>query len=100
MDEVVRIHASSGTTGKQTVVGYTKHDLDDRGEVMALNARRVGGVDEKDIGHISRLRPVHRRHGRQPWLRDRRLRDHPGSDRQHPPSSHHFAGLQADLHPS
>ncbi|MEG2852271.1 MAG: phenylacetate--CoA ligase, partial [Hydrogenoanaerobacterium sp.] len=26
--EIVRIHASSGTTGKQTVVGYTQHDLD------------------------------------------------------------------------
>lgn len=26
--ELQRIHASSGTTGKQTVVGYTKHDLD------------------------------------------------------------------------
>ena len=28
MDDIVRIHASSGTTGKQTVVGYTKNDLD------------------------------------------------------------------------
>ena len=28
MKEMVRIHASSGTTGKPTVVGYTKHDLD------------------------------------------------------------------------
>ncbi|NLH01297.1 MAG: phenylacetate--CoA ligase, partial [Clostridiales bacterium] len=27
MDEVVRIHASSGTTGKQTVVGYTANDM-------------------------------------------------------------------------
>ena len=28
MDEIVRIHASSGTTGKPTVVGYTKKDID------------------------------------------------------------------------
>ncbi len=35
MEEVVRIHASSGTTGKSTVVGYTQHDLDVWSEVMA-----------------------------------------------------------------
>ena len=34
-DEVVRIHASSGTTGKQTVVGYTKRDMDDWKEGVA-----------------------------------------------------------------
>jgi phenylacetate-CoA ligase len=28
MDEIVRVHASSGTTGKPTVVGYTKRDID------------------------------------------------------------------------
>lgn len=35
MNEIVRIHASSGTTGKQTVVGYTRKDLDTWSEVMA-----------------------------------------------------------------
>ncbi len=52
MDDVVRIHASSGTTGKQTVVGYTKNDMGIWGEVMA---RTLGGgsVTKKDIGHIS-----------------------------------------------
>lgn len=35
MDEVRRIHASSGTTGKPTVVGYTKNDLDIFDEVVA-----------------------------------------------------------------
>ena len=33
--EIVRIHASSGTTGKPTVVGYTKKDLDTWSELMA-----------------------------------------------------------------
>src|SRR5574344_2935004 len=28
MSEIVRVHASSGTTGKATVVGYTRHDID------------------------------------------------------------------------
>lgn len=35
MNEIVRIHASSGTTGKKTVVGYTKNDLEVWSEVMA-----------------------------------------------------------------
>lgn len=52
MDEVVRIHASSGTTGKQTVVGYTRKDLELWGEVMARTLG-AGGVTNKDIGHIS-----------------------------------------------
>ena len=52
MDEVVRIHASSGTTGKQTVVGYTRNDLDIWGQVMARTLG-AGGVTSADIGHIS-----------------------------------------------
>ncbi|MCL1829676.1 MAG: phenylacetate--CoA ligase [Oscillospiraceae bacterium] len=52
MDDVVRIHASSGTTGKQTVVGYTKNDLAVWGEVMARTLG-AGGITKSDIGHIS-----------------------------------------------
>ncbi|NLO49468.1 MAG: phenylacetate--CoA ligase [Clostridiales bacterium] len=52
MEEIVRIHASSGTTGKQTVVGYTKNDIRIWGEVMARTLG-AGGVTKKDIGHIS-----------------------------------------------
>jgi phenylacetate-CoA ligase len=43
MDEVVRIHASSGTTGKMTVVGYTKNDLKTWSEVMARSITSAGG---------------------------------------------------------
>jgi phenylacetate-CoA ligase len=42
MDRVVRIHASSGTTGKPTVVGYTKKDLDMWGHLMARSMRAAG----------------------------------------------------------
>ena len=52
MDDIVRIHASSGTTGKQTVVGYTRNDLKVWGEVMARTIG-AGGITNKDIGHIS-----------------------------------------------
>ena len=52
MCEVVRVHASSGTTGKQTVVGYTANDMKLWGEVMARTLG-AGGVTKDDIGHIS-----------------------------------------------
>jgi phenylacetate-CoA ligase len=42
MDKVVRIHASSGTTGKPTVVGYTKKDIDTWAELMARSLRAAG----------------------------------------------------------
>jgi len=47
MDEVVRVHASSGTTGKPTVVGYTREDIKVWSEVMA-RALSCGEVTEKD----------------------------------------------------
>ena len=42
MDKVVRIHASSGTTGKPTVVGYTKQDIDTWSHLMARSMRAAG----------------------------------------------------------
>ena len=42
MDRVVRIHASSGTTGKPTVVGYTAKDIDTWAHVMARSIRAAG----------------------------------------------------------
>ncbi|HHW00076.1 MAG TPA: phenylacetate--CoA ligase [Clostridiaceae bacterium] len=42
MSEIVRIHASSGTTGKQTVVGYTQKDLDTWSEIMARTLVNAG----------------------------------------------------------
>ena len=52
MDEVVRIHASSGTTGKQTVVGYTQNDLDMWAE-CAGRALTAAGGDSSDFVHVS-----------------------------------------------
>ena len=43
MKDVVRIHASSGTTGKQTVVGYTNNDLDMWAECAARAIVAAGG---------------------------------------------------------
>ena len=48
MSEVVRIHASSGTTGKPTVVGYTANDIE-MWAGLAARALSLAGVTEEDI---------------------------------------------------
>jgi len=50
MDEIVRIHASSGTTGKPTVVGYTRKDVENWAELMARTFVATG-VHKGDIIH-------------------------------------------------
>ncbi|NQT10040.1 MAG: phenylacetate--CoA ligase [Desulfobacteraceae bacterium] len=50
MDNVVRIHASSGTTGKPTVVGYTARDINTWAELMA-RALAAGGATRGDMIH-------------------------------------------------
>ena len=52
MDKVARIHASSGTTGKPTVVGYTKADLDTWATVVA-RSMRAAGTRAGDIVHVA-----------------------------------------------
>jgi len=42
-ERIVRIHASSGTTGKPTVVGYTQRDIDTWADLMARSIRAAGG---------------------------------------------------------
>ena len=51
-EQVVRIHASSGTTGKATVVGYTQRDIDTWAGVVARSIRAAGGRPG-DMVHIS-----------------------------------------------
>lgn len=51
-EDLARIHASSGTTGKQTVVGYTRRDLDCWGEDCARAIVATGGTKE-DFLHVS-----------------------------------------------
>jgi phenylacetate-CoA ligase len=52
MDKIVRIHASSGTTGKPTVVGYTANDIDMWARVMARSIR-AAGARPGDKVHVS-----------------------------------------------
>ena len=51
-EQVVRVHASSGTTGKPTVVGYTQHDIDTWAHLVARSIRASGGRPG-DIVHVA-----------------------------------------------
>jgi phenylacetate-CoA ligase len=51
-EECARIHASSGTTGKPTVVGYTREDIDVWAEVMARSIAAAGGR-RGDLVHVA-----------------------------------------------
>ena len=51
-EEIVRIHASSGTTGKPTVVGYTRNDISMWADMVA-RSMRASGTKPGDIVHIA-----------------------------------------------
>jgi phenylacetate-CoA ligase len=51
-EQIVRLHASSGTTGKPTVVGYTQNDIDNWANLVARSIRAAGGR-KGDIVHIA-----------------------------------------------
>jgi enoyl-CoA hydratase/carnithine racemase len=70
-EQVVRIHASSGTTGKPTVVGYTAPDIETWASLMARLDSRRRWTARRHRPRGLRLRPVHRRVGRA--LRRRKL---------------------------
>ena len=52
MEKIVRIHASSGTTGKPTVCGYTKNDIHTWSHLMARSIRAAGGRSSDKI-HVA-----------------------------------------------
>lgn len=52
MEDIVRVHASSGTTGSATVVGYNQHDIDIWSQVMNRSIRAAGGTN-KDIVQVA-----------------------------------------------
>jgi phenylacetate-CoA ligase len=52
MDDIVRVHSSSGTTGKPVVVGYTQQDIDTWAELMARTLGCAGGTC-KDIVQVA-----------------------------------------------
>lgn len=51
-EEIIRVHASSGTTGKPTVVGYTKNDIDTWAHLVARSIR-ASGLRKGDMVHVA-----------------------------------------------
>lgn len=51
-EKIIRVHASSGTTGKPTVVGYTQHDIDVWADLVARSLR-ASGVRAGDLVHCA-----------------------------------------------
>ena len=93
--ELARVHASSGTKGKPTVVGYTAGDLDVWREVMARVMVAAGARPRRHAARRLRLRALHRR-ARLP--RRRRAHRHDGGAGlvgQHRPPPPAAAGLPA-----
>ena len=76
-EQVARIHASSGTTGKPTVVGYTRKDIDTWADLVARSIRAAGGTRRGHGAHRLRLWPLHRRPGRALRRRAAGLHSHP-----------------------
>ena len=62
--QLARLHASSGTTGKPTVVGYTHEDIDNWADLMARSMYCGRRAPRRRGAQRLRLRPVHRRPGR------------------------------------
>ncbi len=52
MENIIRIQASSGTTGKQKIIGYTERDMEDWGESVARGLTMCG-IGRNDIAHVS-----------------------------------------------
>ena len=94
-DQIVRIHSSSGTTGTATVVGYTKRDIENWGELMARCFAASGASAADTVHNAYGLRPVHGRTRRA--LRGRGPGRHRGSHlgRRHQASGHPAEGLRA-----
>lgn len=68
MEQVVRIHASSGTTGKPTVVGYTQNDIDNWANIVARSLR-AAGLAQRQNSCCLWLRPVYWWAGCALWCR-------------------------------
>ena len=96
--EVRRLHASSGTTGRPTVVGYTEHDLSMWADVVARSIRAAGGRPGPQGPCRVRLRAVHRRSRRALRRRAGRLHGDPGVRRHDGASGADHPGLRAGDH--
>ena len=95
MREVVRLHASSGTTGKPIVVAYTQDDLEVWTSVMARSFGRCRRARGRHRAELLRLRTVHRRAGLSLRSGAAGSNGHSGFGRQYRPPDHAHAAISA-----
>ena len=98
MEQIVRIHASSGTTGKPTVVGYTKNDIDTWSLLNGSIDPSGGGTCIGQDPHRVWLWLVHRRPGRSLRRRASRRGGHSGQRRVHRTAGADHQRFQAGYH--
>ncbi len=94
MEDIVRIHASSGTTGKPTVVGYTKKDIELWAELMARTLSVGRGHEERYHPQCLWVRAFYRRIGHSLRLGAAGRFRHPDIRRQHEAPDHDHAGFR------
>ena len=94
-EQLARIHGSSGTTGKPTVVGYTQKDIDTWADLIARSIRASGGRPGDIVPRRLRLRPLHRRPRRALRRRAARLHRRPDLGRHDRAAGDADPGLQA-----
>ena len=97
--EVARIHASSGTTGRATVVGYTRKDLEIWETLFARSHPRLRREDGLESPQRLRLRPVHRRTRRPLRRGEARLHRDPDVRRPDREADPAHPGLRTGCHP-
>ena len=97
-ERIARLHASSGTTGRPTVVGYTGEDLRTWARLMARSIRAAGGPARRSGPRRLRVRAVHRRSRRALRRRGAGLHGHPGLRRHDRTPGHADQGLRAGDH--
>ena len=77
-EEPVRLHTSSGTTGKPKAIFFSRKDVDNAAELIARSPGHDGRHPQGRVPEHDELRPVHRRPGHALRRREGRLPGHPG----------------------
>ena len=96
LEDCVRIHSTSGTTGKRVVAFYTKEDIDLWNDCCARALAAAGGRTGRRLPGRLRLRPVHRRLRPQRRQPEARLPDAPHVLRQYRPAAAVHGGSRLD----
>ncbi len=98
-EEIIRMHTSSGTTGKPTAIFHTREDVDNWAELMARCLHDGRRSPARRLPEHERLRPLHRRPRTALRRRAARDVDHPGRRGEHRAPDHAHPRLPRHRHP-